>query len=498
MENKTMKEKMSLTKNSKRILLVAIAVAIVAGLAFGTWKTGLAKSLSLTQATSTPTVKYQSTATRLGNLALSISGTGQVLSAKSVDLGFSAAGKVATLMVQLGEQVTKGQVLGTLNGIEQLKLNVQNQQLAVQNAQKALDDLQSKSASVIALAQSKIDLASAQKAYDSAKANLRYQGQGRCSQLVTEAYEFDYENSLYQIKVWEKIQQTKNQYGNGFINEQIKQLGVASTKNYNNWKYCEVFTPEEILASQVALELSKAKLDQANSSYQDLVVSSGIDSEKLNVAQATLKNAQSQLAIAQKELDGATLVAPMDGVVTAVNGNVGKVIYTEDTDTTDITGSLVTISDLKQPEVQVNIDETDQQNFQVGCAAQVTFDSLAGQKFSGVVSQVSPTLVTVNSVSMVQGLVDLQQKTAASGKTLPLGMTATVEVTCHQVNNVLLIPAQALYQPESKPAYVYVLNAQNQPEKRQVTVGLQSVALAEIQSGLKLGEKVITTQIEAQ
>jgi hypothetical protein len=40
--------------------------------------------------------------------------------------------------------------------------------------------------------------------------------------------------------------------------------------------------------------------------------------------------------------------------------------------------------------------------------------------------------------------------------------------------------------------YVYVLNAQGQPEKRTVEVGLQTSASAEIRSGLNEGERVIT------
>ncbi len=141
----------------------------------------------------------------------------------------------------------------------------------------------------------------------------------------------------------------------------------------------------------------------------------------------------------------------------------------------------------------MNIDETDLQNFGAGCSAQVAFDTLPGKTFTGVVDMVAPTLATVNNVSEVQGQVTLN--TLPSGSLMPpLGTDATVNVTCKSAQNALLVPVQTLYQPAGQPAYVYVLNQQGQPEKRNVVVGIKSITEAEIISGLNQGDRVITTQ----
>jgi multidrug efflux pump subunit AcrA (membrane-fusion protein) len=79
-----------------------------------------------------------------------------------------------------------------------------------------------------------------------------------------------------------------------------------------------------------------------------------------------------------------------------------------------------------------------------------------------------------------------------------MGTTAAVEVTCEQAKNALVVPAQALYQPKGQPAYVYTLDGAGQPVKREVVVGLKTVASAEITGGLSEGEKVITSQVEEQ
>jgi macrolide-specific efflux system membrane fusion protein len=70
-------------------------------------------------------------------------------------------------------------------------------------------------------------------------------------------------------------------------------------------------------------------------------------------------------------------------------------------------------------------------------------------------------------------------------------MVASVEITCRQAKNALLVPLQALHEGPGEPAFVMVLNSQGQPEKRAVAVSLKTVASAAITSGLQEGEKVV-------
>lgn len=480
-------------KQPKTFLLLALALLVTAGLGFGVWRTAQAGLLPITlvQAASTRSTAtasaYQTTAVRNGNLAISVSGSGKVISLTTTDLGFGASGNIATLNVQAGDTVTKGQVLAVLDNLDQLKLNIQTQQVAVATAQKTLDDLQNNAAA--ALAQAQVDLAAAQKAYATAQANLHQQGDARCSATTTENYYQQYVKVQGYVDTWEGYLSGGTGYSQTYILQRLTPMRKQRDQAYANWQYCSGYTGQEILNSQAAYQLAKANLDKANTTYTALKSTSGVDASALQIARAALTNAQAQRANSQKALSGATILAPFGGTVTAVNGVVGQAAGSS---------TVITLSDLSNPQVQVNIDETDLGDFAVGCAAQVTFTSLSGQTFPGTVTHVEPSLVTVQSVSMVQGLVALEKKQAASGKNLPLGLDGSVEVTCQQASNVLLVPAQALYQSAGQAtAYVYVLNAQGQPEKRTVTVGLKTVALAEIRSGLTIGEKVITSTVEA-
>ncbi|HZW04081.1 MAG TPA: efflux RND transporter periplasmic adaptor subunit [Anaerolineaceae bacterium] len=409
---------------------------------------------------------YQTTAVRPGDLTLSISGSGTVLSTRSVELSFPVAGTVAALTVQVGDTVTQGQVLATLGEIDVLELDVQNQELAVQTAQKNLAELRSNGE--INLAQALADRSAAEAAYAQAQANLHRPGDGRCLPEKTKEYYFEYFYAQLRVDEWEKeLNDPDTAYGLQYIQEHLNPLRKERDLAYANLTYCEGYTEPEIRASEAALQLARARLDQASAAYETLLVSSGVDPDAVAIAEAVLENAQSQLAKAVRTLAGATLIAPMDGTVMAVSAGEGETVGTE---------TFIELADLERPAVQVYVDETDLAKIAVGCAAEVSFESLPGQSFTGVVSEVSPTLVNVQSVAMVQGLVALESGKTASGRPLPPGLSALVEITCHHAQGALrfakqIAPAQAIYATDAGAAYVYVLNAAGQPEKRAVEVG---------------------------
>jgi HlyD family secretion protein len=476
-------------KKRKGFLLLALALVGIVGIGYGFWRvaqTGQTTAASASAAaTAGASAKYKTTTVRRSDLAITVSGSGTVVAEQSVDLGFSVSGTLAELNVQAGDPVTQGQVLASLGDTAPLKQTILDQQLAVQVAQKTLADLQTGASG--ALAQAQAGQATAAESYLKAKANLHQKGDPRCAVSKTQEYYFQYLYAQQYVDQWEGyLNDPHTGYGHDYILENLTPLRKARDQAYGNYVYCQGYTGQEIQTSQANLQLARAKLDQANTVYEKLKAGSGVDSIAMAIAQADLNNAKLQLAKAQSDLAGTTITAPMNGTVIAVNGQVGTAVET---------GPFITLADLEQPMVQVNIDETDLQNFAVGCAAEVTFDSLTGQTFAGKVTQVSPVLVTVNNASMVQGVVDLQKKQTAAGKTLPVGMTASVEVTCQQAKNALIVPAQALYEPKGQSAYVYLLDHQGQPEKRDVVVGLKTIASAEITSGLSEGEKVITSEV---
>jgi len=114
------------------------------------------------------------------------------------------------------------------------------------------------------------------------------------------------------------------------------------------------------------------------------------------------------------------------------------------------------------------------------------------------VTQITPQLVTVQGNDIVEGLVELnpaQGSQANDPLSLPLGVSASVDVVAAQARNVVLVPIQALHQLSPGNYAVFVM-VNGKPNLRVVTVGLQDPTFAEIKTGVKVGD-VVTTGIQA-
>jgi len=421
---------------------------------------------------------YQTTTVRVENLSDSATGTGTLVARNSITLGFDSKNNIAEIDSQVGDPVQTGAQLAVLDGLAAMKLDVSNNELVLQAAQKTLDTLKTSAATNVAQAQT--DLDSAQKAYDDAQANLRQKGVPRCDPTQTNTYFNTYFDAKKRAEPWEEaLVDPNSKYGRDYILEQLAPLRKERDTNYISWVYCLGYTDQEVQQSQAALQLAQAKRIEAQKTYQAVQANGGIDPIQLKVAEAAVENAQAQLKNSQQTLNNAVLLAPFSGTIIAVNGSVGQ----------PATANLFTLADLSNLQVQVNMDESDLQSFQVGCPATITFTGLTNQTFTGEVTQISPVLVSVRNVDMAQGLIDFNRGTLMQGKTY-LGLQANVEVTCNGTGNVLVIPTQALHQASDGSAYVYVLNG-NTPEKRTVETGVSTTALVEIRSGLSEGERVI-------
>ncbi|KKR19963.1 MAG: hypothetical protein UT48_C0025G0005 [Parcubacteria group bacterium GW2011_GWE2_39_37] len=87
---------------SKKLYIIAgiIVLVIIGGTYFFTRK---------------PKVEYTTAKAEIGNLVQTVSETGSVKTAKEIDLNFLANGKISKLLVEIGDKVTKDQILAELD-----------------------------------------------------------------------------------------------------------------------------------------------------------------------------------------------------------------------------------------------------------------------------------------------------------------------------------------------------------------------------------------------
>jgi macrolide-specific efflux system membrane fusion protein len=222
---------------------------------------------------------------------------------------------------------------------------------------------------------------------------------------------------------------------------------------------------------------------QAQDAYDAATTTSAIRQTR-----SSLLNARNGVAAAHTKLvdlkAAATrnkLVAPADGIVTAVNIVAGSAAPS---------GVAMTL-DSTVYEVTAEVVETDVASMRLQQPASVSVSAI-GADLDGTVIAIAP-IATTSGSSGSSGVVSYAVTVALKQPpaTLRAGMTADVTITTASASGVLAVPAAALRGSEGNYT-VLVMSATGTPESKPVTVGLITSSLVEIKSGLSAGDVVVT------
>jgi macrolide-specific efflux system membrane fusion protein len=230
-----------------------------------------------------------------------------------------------------------------------------------------------------------------------------------------------------------------------------------------------------------SIQLSQAQDDFANAS----------GTQALRQAKVSLYNAESAKAKAYADLGSltslrafATLTAPADGVVTAVS--IAKGVDAP-------SGTAITIASAAL-QVTASIVESDVAKISVGQQATLTVAAI-NATLKGTVTTIAPTGSSSGSNGVVEYAVEIALD--APPAALRPGMSADVSIITATASGVVAIPSRALGGTAGSYT-VRVVAADGSVTSRDVTVGLITSSLAEIQSGLQAGERVVTGTSSSQ
>ncbi len=215
----------------------------------------------------------------------------------------------------------------------------------------------------------------------------------------------------------------------------------------------DVYYRSAVEQSQARVARARAELNTAEreASDADEQFAKGLISEKSRddaraVADAVAQSHEEALAAlnaAQDQLEKTVFHSPINGVITQLNVEEGENVVTG---TMNQPGTVImTISDLADMEVEVEIDETDIVDVRVGQKAEIEVDALADTVLAGHVTEVGNSGITKMGGTqeeatsfLVKVLVD------EAREILKPGMTATVEIVTAVHDSVLNVPIQSV------------------------------------------------------
>jgi HlyD family secretion protein len=226
-----------------------------------------------------------------------------------------------------------------------------------------------------------------------------------------------------------------------------------------------------------ALQSATIDYQSALANYQ--MTASNINDLALKQAQTQVDSAQLAVDQAKRNIEKARIYAPFDGVVSAVNVSVGD----------NASGVAVVVVDLNQLQVKVTVAEVDIAKIKIGQTANMTLDALPGKTYTAKVLAIAPV------ATVTQGVVNYPVTVAvtnADGQIKP-GMTANLQITVDQRENVLLVPLRAVRTQGNQRTVTVQYQGQDIPVP--VTIGLTNDQFAEITSpGLKEGDQLVLNQ----
>ncbi|HUD04338.1 MAG TPA: biotin/lipoyl-binding protein [Candidatus Paceibacterota bacterium] len=465
----------------------------------------------------------QSVAATRGNVVEQVSVTGQVLPVNKADLSFEKGGVVTDIYVKVGDKVSKGDIIASLDNATD-EANLASAQATLDDMTRALRpqelnaDQSQVNAAGVTLANAKQDALNAARtgyvAAQGAVANysdtffMNAQSANPTINIATVSQDNQKSINFERVQVSDALTGWQNALAQATSSDSAEALltnaeGYSNTiKNFmndlsviinslspNNSGVSQAQINADVADMNSALNgLSQAitavigaetELQSASSSYQEannnFILENAGDSEESIAAQMAKVDA------AQAELDQDTILSPIDGIVTVVAPDVGDYVSPGDVSFSVIGSSL---------EIQAYVAEADIAKVAIGNLASTTLDAYGSDiDFPSQVIAIDPAETVLEGVPTYKVTLDFIK----NDPRILSGMTANLEILTHEEDNVLTIPYRAIIDNDGAFT-VRVMNPDGTTYKTvSVVAGLKgSDGTIEIISGLTLGQKVVT------
>jgi RND family efflux transporter MFP subunit len=490
-----MKKRIIISRRIRWVLAGILVLAIAGGATYYFTNSGSPTSAATEEA------PVQTATAFRGSIVLSANGTGTLAPANEVSFGFGTSGQITELNVRIGDVVEAGQVIGQMDDTEV--------QAAYEQAKRNLDDLTTPAS----IAEAKQAVAEAEVAIYNAKQDLEYlissdvyywEGQVATAEETLSAAQAE-GGSSPSAEQKKKIEEATTALQRAQTNLEAAQLTyineyVPATFTYTitdtedvdgdeniDETYEEVVAPSEaeIAAARATYELAIETQKEAQA-YLDMLNGEALPENVPGSSLTSLVEAQTALQTAEENLKATQLISPISGTVTDLTASLGDYVTAS---------SIITVEDLNQPyTIDAYFDAEDWSNIQAEYEAEITFDILPDDLFTGQVTLVYPELDSSSNSSLVHAIVKLDEVIES---TLPVGASAAVDVIGGRAENAVLVPVEALHETSPGEYAIFVMDG-GKPRLRVIEVGLQDVTSAEVRSGLEPGDIVTTGITETQ
>jgi HlyD family secretion protein len=243
--------------------------------------------------------------------------------------------------------------------------------------------------------------------------------------------------------------------------------------------------------SRQALDDATAKFEQEQSRFNSLehsydLTRVGPRAEEIEAARGQLKQAEGTLAYAQTQLHNTVIRAPIAGTILERNVEPGEFVTTGFVSDNGARGYVVSLADLHQLQVQLDISQNDFSRLVPDQPAVITTDAYPDRKYEGWIEEISPV------ANRQKATVEVKVKIRNPDHFLRPDMNASVGFLANaaQIDSRHALPTVSVPKTALRDQGIFVV-ADGKAVHRQVRIGIASADMVQITEGLQEGDQVI-------
>ncbi len=309
---------------------------------------------------------------------------GHVFPARDIWLNFSAQGRVAEILVEGGEKVSRGQVLMRLDNSEGSEAALLAAELELISSRQGFDNF---------TRTSELGSAAAWQAYLNAQM-LRGEAEREWEDLNLENLEDEIDDALIEVRdtesdlddareEWEKYQDVdQGNYARQAAEDDLED----AQEDFNEAQRDLEEAIREIDLPRANLDAALAAEAEARRDFE-MWADEGFDLDQLNLLESRVRAAEAGMVAAQSRLDNYTLTAPFAGTVTDIYLEIGQFVGPESRAVllADLSEFMIETSDLTELEV-VKIS--------VGQIVEIVPDALPDTLLTGKVERIGESFTS--------------------------------------------------------------------------------------------------------
>ncbi len=363
-----------------------------------------------------------------------IQASGSLVADETSDIAPKTAGKIKNVMANVGEFVSQGSVIATIDD-KDARLQLASAQAGVKQAIAAVRQAEAR------LGLSPNGTFNASTIPEVRAANANYQ------QLIAELRQAEANEKRYR---------------------ELVETGDVPMITYETFR--------------TTRDTARARVNSAKEQLDAAVNIARQSNQAIASAQAAVEAARTQVGTAEQAIADTVVRAPFSGFISARPVAVGEYVSSA-----SVVATLLRSNPIK---IQIQISETDVPTVVLGRGVSVQVDAFKDRNFAGSVTAVNPAIDAVSRSAVVEARIE------NGDNLLRTGMFGTARITKEGGGTGIFVPKSAVYNDASTQSYRAFVIVEGIAKLRTLQLGPEEGDSYQILDGLNTDEIVATSNLD--